>query len=221
MLVTQRPYKTPCIWAPGEQLGLRRDYKNEKITAATVASVGLVVGFGGVGVASASAYNWHNGHHHTIPAAVIESGNTTTQNETAVKLANNTMQYAATGSATIEAGQENHHGLSYHHDNGQSSGTANATTGSAGNAATASASIAVHNSAATPTTMPAIPEHTSVIKSGNTTLNNDTVVCVTNNTVQTATSGDATVEGNVSAGSATTGAATNTANASFTVSVNN
>jgi hypothetical protein len=200
--------------------GNMRIQSSLKIAAATMASVGLIAGFGVAGVASASPYR-HSNHHRDDGVTVVDSGNTVATNNTAVKLRNNVSQYAETGEATVENESRDNHGRSYHHDNHGNSGSASATTGSASNASTASAAVTLQSRAATPAAMPQPPDDAKVIHSGNTTLTNNTRVGVNNTITQTAVSGDATVEGNVSAGSATTGAATNNSTASFTVSVSN
>ena len=52
-------------------------------------------------------------------------------------------------------------------------------------------------------------------------VDNDTSVCLTNTSVQTAMSGDANVSQNTTGGSATTGAASNNNTATLSVSVTN
>lgn len=186
-----------------------------KIAAAVTASLGLAVGFGGAGVASALPFG---SHHHSFPTSMVGSGNVATSNDTSIKLTNNNPQNAVTGSATVVA-SSHHSSFRHHHNSG--SGTASATSGTASNTSTASANVSVHNQAAVPADMPSVPQGVNVFHSGNTSTDSETRICITNNNEQTAVSGSATVEGNVEAGSATSGEASNTSTTSFTVSVNN
>jgi len=52
-------------------------------------------------------------------------------------------------------------------------------------------------------------------------VDNDTTICLTNNSTQSASSGSANVSQNTTGGSATTGAASNNNSATFSVSVTN
>lgn len=154
----------------------------------------------GVGVAGASQNNWSHGSGGV---------STTISNDNDVKVKNDNDQTAKTGSAESERNDEG----------------GDATTGEAKNANSLGADVSINNGTCgcdTPTATAAVVEPTE----GNavkvtTKVTNDNDVKVTNNNVQKATSGSATVEKNETGGSATTGNASNANSATITVSITN
>lgn len=191
--------------------------------AASITSLGLVVGLAGLAAADNST--------GTISGNGANSSNTVrtknihrlhVDNDNDVHLTNNNPQYASSGDANSQY---------------NTGGGANATSGAANNFSTMHASVSLNNSSAmgggggggSNTTNGTISGNgafsTSTVNTKNVSsvnVDNDNDVRVTNNNCQTATTGDATSSYNVGGSSnATSGPATNTSNSDFSVSITN
>jgi hypothetical protein len=185
---------------------------------ATAAVVGGLTFAGGVGVVGASPWNYsgHNSHNGG------SSTTTKAENNSTVGLNNNNKQVAKSGDATVSDSQDKdgHHYDKWNKDSNDpsASGDKSASTGDAKNSNSLSADVSVDQSGNC-----GCADNSSSSDKGsnkvNTTITNNSIVGINNNNDQYAASGNATVSGNKSAGSATTGNASNSNSATISVTV--
>ena len=187
-------------------------------------TAGLVLA-AGVGVAGASGWNgggWDggggNGHGDKKGG-----GGISVENENNVKLTNNNTQNAESGKAKVEGdkdkcggGHGGNHWYNRCEGNGEGGVLGDATTGAASNENTTGLSVDIDNGSLCECLELGGDGH----KKGSIKIDNDNNVVITNNNTQTATSGDATVEGG-NGGSATTGDASNANTTTIGVTISN
>lgn len=196
--------------------------KIRKTIGAAVTSLGLVVGMAGfAGATSGTVNNSGNKAHNTITSTTTHTATLTNNNNAGVLNLN--AQGAGSGSA---------------HVTGNNS-AGSASTGAASNMSSSNTAVSVSNAGSTAAVLgggaPMGGADTiNIQNSGNKADNNVTVtntsttqvtntnnVGVANVNFQLAQSGNATVKGNNSLGSASTGAASNSSSSTTTISVNN
>lgn len=196
--------------------------KIRKVAGAAVTSVGLVIGMSAFAGATTGTLDV-SGNHSGANLNSTSNHQTWLSNNNNAGVANLNGQGAHSGAAKVTGNKSQ----------------GSASTGSAMNAASSSTSLTVSNSGSTAAALMATPaaaeSHSANIDvSGNnsganvnystnnqTWVTNNNNVGVVNGSVQTATSGNASVKGNKSLGSASTGAVSNTNNTSTTVSISN
>lgn len=220
--------------------------KLTRISATVASSLALVAGFSGI--ASAHSYSGYGGgddwnHHHnqgnTTRVVSLNMQKTTVDNDTDINLQNNNPQVATSGDVQVTGGQGSDSDWNcWSRNNHRNNSTVgDVSSGPASNTSDVSANVSVENDTTLPeftpvsaptTTMSSSDSHhggndssTFVGNFSDTSVSNDTDVSITNNNAQTATSGDVTVSGTRNVGDVTSGPATNTSSASFSVSVTN
>jgi hypothetical protein len=174
-------------------------------------SAGLVLA-ASVGVAGASGGPWS--HHHGGGNKV----ETEVTNSNTVVATNNNTQNAQSGDATVDPGtKDKHHcSRSCDWDNEDPAVAGDATTGGASNDNMSDLSVSIDNSGVCDCLQGLGGEGSGSVK---TTITNTNSVVVTNNNLQNALSGNATVSGN--GGSATTGNASNSNSTTVSISISN
>ena len=190
-----------------------------RAAAAVVASAGLMVSLTGIaGAATGSGSISTTGPDSTNKVISKEHTHISVTNNNTLGLSNTANQNAVTGTARVN-----------HNTTGGS-----ATTNGATNSSTLGVTVDVTN------TMPAMPASGGgtgnasinttgpdslnlVVSKNSTSLNvqNNNMVSLSNTVNQNAASGNATVSGNTTGGNATSGAASNTASATFDLTVTN
>ena len=186
-------------------------------------TAGLVLA-AGVGVAGAS-WNGNDGGYGGYHGDKKGGGGITVENENKVKVENKNNQTATSGEAVVTGDDdkdkcgggrgENHWGNRCE-GNGEGGVLGDATTGAASNENTTGLSVDIDNGSLCECLELGGDGH----KKGSIKIDNDNNVVITNNNTQTATSGDATVEGG-NGGSATTGDASNANTTTIGVTISN
>ncbi len=184
--------------------------KKTRLMGSALASLGLVVGFATMaGAMPNTSYNHVDYGSHSSHATTSSTQTVAVKNDNKLSLTNSNHQNAYSGEATV-----------VHNQTGGS-----AATGSASNSNSLSMTATVANAKPTVPAMPSIvspDNHESSIKTTSlVTVDNTNKLTVDNNNCQTATSGDAVVAGNQTAGSATTGNVSNSNSTSVTFNVSN
>lgn len=197
--------------------------KLTRISATVASSLALVAGFSGMASAHGISDSGRNSHNKISYSNQVR---TTVRNTNKVTLTNNNPQTAYSGDANVNCNDD---------VNGVSTGTAS-------NDSQVQADVNIDNSSSTSSALSggqgggsdwSAPE-ASITDSGRdsnnqisyqnrvtTNVTNDNTVKVTNNNSQTAMSGDANVNNNDDVRNVTTGDATNTSSATFSVNITN
>lgn len=190
----------------------------KRAVGASVASLGLLVGLGGFAGAQSGVIDT-TGPNSTNLIKSINRAKVRIHNDNNVNANNSNHQYSRTGEAEVE-----------HNTTGGS-----AKSGNASNTNSFNANVSVSNAGAGSIKLTdggslngsikkTGPESYNKISSKNSMyvkVYNDNNLNVTNESCQTAKSGDAEVEGNTTGGSATSGNATNSNTSSLTVKISN
>lgn len=198
--------------------------KITRLAAASVSSLGLVVGFAGLAGASASdttAHMSYTGPDSSNVVRTVNRTNTTVRNNNNLTLTNNNPQHAYSGSAEVEG---NTRGGDAWSGNATNNSTMNATvhvTNSSVGGSGGTGGGSNNTQASMSYTGPDSYNKISTTNTTTTNVTNTNDVRITNNNTQTATSGSAEVEHNTVGGNAVSGDASNTSNTSFNVSISN
>jgi len=183
-------------------------------------TAGLVLA-AGVGVAGASTYGGGGWDHGDKKGG----GGISVENENTVTVTNDNTQNAQSGEAKVKGDKDKdkcgggRHGNNWGNwceGNGEGGVLGDATTGAASNENTTGLSVDIDNGSLCECLELGGDGH----KKGSIKIDNDNNVVITNNNTQTATSGDATVEGG-NGGSATTGDASNANTTTIGVTISN
>jgi hypothetical protein len=198
--------------------------KLTRISATVVSTFALVAGFTGIAGAAPTVDLTDTGRDSTNKVEFENRVRTYVRNNTDVSLTNNNPQSADSGNADVKNNDD----------------VGSVSTGDAMNDSWAEFNVDVDNSSSTSAAMGAgmgadwsdadvsmtdtgrdSYNKVSFENSVSTSVHNDTDICITNNNPQSATSGDAKVMNNDDVGSVSTGDASNTSTAVFSVSVTN
>lgn len=194
-----------------------------------VAVVAAFAGFAVPGVVAAE-----RGGGYRPPAKPSASQQTEVENDTEIRLHNNTEQFAASGNVEINSGDNNKPSVKEsrrdrHHHRDQNTSVAGVSTGSVSNDNSTSASVSVsnNNSVSGDNNGPAMdtrrdgPRHSQSNGAVEVDVENDTEISICNSTSQEAVSGSVSINGASEVQNISTGDASNSNTTALTVSVSN
>lgn len=149
-----------------------------------------------------------NQHHHL-------------SNTNYVHVKGSNMQTAYTGDVSVSHNTTGGSAMTGYADNSNSTGASLSISNASSSSAVLSSSTVGTDTGTVNTTGPSSNNQIVFNNTASTTVNNHNTVNVDNHSTQTATSGDAHVMGNTTAGSATTGDATNVNTSQYTLTLSN
>lgn len=193
--------------------------KISRTVAASVASLGLVVGLVGVSSAATNGNISNTGQDSSNIVRSVDRNHTTVHNQNSATLTNNNPQWASSGSvhsAKNTTAGDAHSGNVTNTSSMRATVSYDNTAGGGSGGSTSSNTTGTIHQTGQDSTNKVVSKTTN-----NTEICNNNEVTVTNNNWQAASSGSVSSYANTTAGDATSGNVTNTSTADFNVSYKN